>query len=310
MQSIVWARVSGPDGQEVHAPGMARLALGGAQFGLAYGIANENDAIGNDTARNIIEMADRVGIRAIDTAMSYGSSEEVLGAAGAGSWRIQTKLPPLPPDTLNVSAWVESSVQSSVERLKTDQIDTLFLHQPSDLLGTRGRELRDALEHCRNHGVVARLGISIYETAELDEILPLMAVDVVQAPLNLVDRRLITTGALQRLSDLGIAVHVRSVFLQGLLLMDHSERNRRFPEWINLWDQFDAHLRTVDASSLEVCIQFALSVPGIEYVIVGISNRNELSDVINAASGTAAIDFPDFHIDNVMLLDPRKWVSR
>ena len=205
---------------------------------------------------------------------------------------------------------MDASVHASLDRLKTNQIDTLFLHQPSDLLGAHGPALRDALENCRRRGVAMRIGVSIYEPMELDSLLDVMAIDVVQAPLNILDRRLINTGALKHLNNLGIAVHVRSVFLQGLLLMSSSERNNRFPEWTELWGAFDEQLQLVDASPLETCVRFALSVPEIEYVVVGVSNCRELSEVISAASSTTPLEFPDCHSDDVRLIDPRQWVGR
>jgi aryl-alcohol dehydrogenase-like predicted oxidoreductase len=294
----------------VPASAVERLALGGAQFGLPYGISNRNGAIEANSACEIMEIATQAGIRTVDTAMAYGISEEVLGRAGAGSWRIQTKLPALPPETADVSTWVESSVRASLERLRASQIDTLFLHQPSDLHGQRGVELREALYSCRDSGLASRLGVSIYDPSELDELLTLMSIDVVQAPLNILDRRMIATGAIQNLSDLGIAIHARSIFLQGLLLMPQHEQNRRFPEWEDLWSELHEHLRTTDTAPLEACMSFALSVPEIEFAIIGVSSLEELTGVISAASSTKASDFPSLHTNDAMLIDPRKWANR
>ena len=299
-----------PDKQHAGSANLSRLALGGAQFGLAYGISNAHGAMGRTTARDVLHMAAKAGIRTIDTAISYGNSEEVLGSAGAGSWTICTKLPPVPPQTESVTAWVKSSVQASLKRLRADQIDTLFLHAPSDLLGSRGPELRDALKDCQSEGVAKRIGASIYDPTELDNLLPLMTIDAVQAPLNLLDQRLVTSGALQHLRDLGIAVHIRSIFLQGLLLMGRAERERRFPEWKNLWDEYEDHRGITGTSSLEACLRFGLSVPGIEHVVVGVSSCEDLAEIITAASSTTAIEFPDCQTDDLKLLDPRQWGSR
>ena len=299
-----------PGNQDAGSADLSRLALGGAQFGLPYGISNITGAIGRTTARDVLTMAAKVGIRTIDTAMSYGNSEEVLGSAGAGSWTICTKLPPVPPQTESVSSWVKSSVQASLKRLRADHLDTLFLHEPSDLLGSRGPELRDALEDCRSRGVTKRVGASIYDPVELEKLLPLMTIDAIQAPFNLLDQRLVTSGALQHLRDLGIAVHVRSIFLQGLLLMDRPEREHRFPEWKELWNIYDDQLKRTGASPLKTCLCFGLSVPGIEHVVVGVSSCGDLAEIITAASSTTPLEYPDCQTDDMMLIDPRQWGSR
>ena len=64
----------------------------------------------------------------------------------------------------------------------------------------------------------------------LSIILALYNFDIVQAPFNLIDRRLIETGWLEKLNMSNIEVHCRSCFLQGLLLMD---REKLMPTALN-----------------------------------------------------------------------------
>src|SRR5690606_40521399 len=63
---------------------------------------------------------------------------------------------------------------------------------------------------------------------ELSRIPELETFDLIQAPLNILDKRLITSGWLQRLRERHIEVHARSIFMQGLLLMEPCERPARF----------------------------------------------------------------------------------
>ena len=66
--------------------------------------------------------------------------------------------------------------------------------------------------------------------------------DLVQAPVNLLDRRMVRSGWLPRLSRLDTALHVRSVFLQGLLLMPPPERPKAFDRWALVWREYDQWL--------------------------------------------------------------------
>ena len=60
----------------------SRLALGTAQFGLAYGINNKSGQTQLSEVQSILSEAKRCGVDTLDTAAAYGQSEEVLGSTG------------------------------------------------------------------------------------------------------------------------------------------------------------------------------------------------------------------------------------
>ena len=70
-----------------------KLALGTAQFGMEYGIANKNGKVSLDEAKAIITLGRLAGIDTLDTAMAYGDSEESLGKLSTEDFHVITKLP-------------------------------------------------------------------------------------------------------------------------------------------------------------------------------------------------------------------------
>ena len=96
---------------------MSKLALGTAQFGLDYGIANESGKIKILDAKNILEFARVSKIDLIDTAIGYGDSEKVIGEIGAQEFKIVSKLPPFTENLLDIDLWLKNNVQSSLKRL-------------------------------------------------------------------------------------------------------------------------------------------------------------------------------------------------
>ena len=142
------------------------------------------------------------------------SAETVLGHCWPidAPRRLISKLPAGAPR----QGWEESLI-TSLQRLRASKLDGFLLHRASDLLAADGDALLDWLEGLRDRGLVERIGVSIYEASELEG-LPLNRLQLVQLPLSVYDQRLIRDGTVDRLQDLGIAVHVRSVLLQGLLL--------------------------------------------------------------------------------------------
>ena len=215
---------------------MSALSLGTAQFGLPYGVANQRGQISLDDARAILRCAESAGIDTLDTAIAYGDSEDRLGEIGVASWQVISKLPGIPEDCTDVATWVSHAVEASLCRLGISQLRVLLLHCPAQLLSEQGEVLYAALAQQKRNGLVKKIGVSIYEPDELNALCLNFDFDVVQAPFNIFDRRMIDSGWLVRLSQRGIEVHVRSVFLQGLLLQQPVDRPIKFQRWRSLWD--------------------------------------------------------------------------
>ena len=128
-----------------------RLALGTAQFGMDYGVANTGGRVTRAALADILTTAARAGLDTLDTAIAYGQSEACLGAAGVDNWRVITKLPRLPdPAPPDVRAWVLAAVQGSLDRLQLPGLTAVLLHHPADLLGRHGPDLAWALAELKD----------------------------------------------------------------------------------------------------------------------------------------------------------------
>ena len=113
---------------------MNRLALGTVQFGLNYGIANQQGQVSHDEAKAILDHASAHGIDTLDAAIAYGNSEQRLGEIGVQHWQVVSKLPAIPEGCSDISQWVADSVKESLQRLKIKRLYGLLLHRPQQLL--------------------------------------------------------------------------------------------------------------------------------------------------------------------------------
>lgn len=284
-----------------------RMALGTVQFGMNYGVANQSGQVATEEAAAILACAYSAGFDTLDTAVAYGESEAQLGQMGVGDWQIISKLAPLPQDTLDVDAWVSASVLGSLARLKVSFLDGLLLHRAADILGPQGQALYRALIGLKAQGLVKKIGISIYQPDELGAIFDQMYFDVVQAPFSIFDRRLVESGWLNRLHDLGVEVHVRSVFLQGLLLMPFAERPAKFQRWHSLWAEWDQWLLSNKLSPIEACLRYVLAFSEIHRVIVGVTTAVQLKEILSASSGVLPPVPAELQSTDVALLNPSNW---
>jgi len=286
------------------------LALGTVQFGLPYGISNARGQVARDTAAEILELARRSGVDILDTAIAYGNSEACLGEVGVDGFRIVTKLPALPDKCDDVGAWVRGQVQASLKRLGQTSVHGLLLHRALELVGPSGRALSQVLQALKSDGLVRKIGVSVYAPAELDAVVPVCPPDLVQAPFNLVDRRMATSGWLDRLKSQGVEVHVRSAFLQGLLLMPRAGIPPNLLRWSVLWDRWHAWLAEHDISAVQACLAYPLSFKQIDRVVVGVETAAQLEQLIKAEARASAMPpagLPGLACDDERLINPSNW---
>ena len=284
-----------------------KIALGTVQFGLPYGIANSQGQVSHDEVGRILAYAQQRGVDTLDTAIAYGNSEQRLGEIGAQSWRVISKLPALPEDCIDVDAWVSSSVQGSIQRLNCNSLYGLLLHRPQNLLEGKGEQLYGAMQRLKHEGLVAKIGVSIYDPSELDGLCSRYRLDMVQAPFNLMDRRLIDSGWMVQLKKQDTELHVRSVFLQGLLLMSASDRPSKFGRWRLLWAKYDAWLKDADMSPLQACIGFAMFFSEISKVVIGVDSLSQLKEILHAADSGMPLVPEDIQSSDIELLNPARW---
>jgi len=286
-----------------------KLAIGTVQFGVKYGVANRHGKVTHDDARAIIELSRASGLNTLDTAISYGDCEQRLGEIGIGDWRVVSKLPAIPANCDDIAQWVTGGVAGSLQRLKVKSLYGVLLHCPHQLLERHGDQLYIALQRLKHSGLVHKIGISIYAPTELDAFFGHYKFDLIQAPFSILDRRLIDTGWLSRLADQGSELHVRSIFLQGLLLMKPSDRPPQFTRWSILWSQWDDWLKYSGQTPLQACLRYALSFPQIGRVIVGVDSVPQLREVLAASKGVSPQIPDDIKTSDVELLNPANWAA-
>ena len=152
-----------------------------------------------------------------------------------------------------------------------------------------------------------KIGVSVYDHNQLQSILYNFDIDLVQLPFNIIDRRLIDSGMLSILKNKGIEVHARSVFLQGLLLMNDRDRPEKFNHWNALWKMWREWLNDNQITALEATIRYAIFMPEISKVLVGVDTTDQLKEIVTASSGVLPDIPPEMFTNDVGLLNPSNW---
>jgi aryl-alcohol dehydrogenase-like predicted oxidoreductase len=287
---------------------MSQLALGTVQFGLPYGVSNQSGQVSLPAVKAMLQLASSHAIDTLDTAIGYGDSENRLGQAGTSAFKVVSKLPEVPATCTDISAWVQEQVAGSLARLGINSLYGVLLHKPDQLLEEKGVEIYQALQRLKQVGNIQKMGVSIYAPQQLDELVPRYSFDLVQAPLNLIDRRLHASGWLQRLAIEGVEVHARSAFLQGLLLMPQAAVPAWFAQWPDVWTKWYEWLSAHDVSAVQACLAYPLSLAGVSRVVVGADSPDQLAQVISAAAQAPITDLPDLQSNDENLVNPARWL--
>ena len=287
----------------------SRLSLGTANWGQPYGLAGTETQVDAPTARAIIDAARELGITRIDTAISYGGAEDLLGELGVADFEVTTKLPGLPDNVREVESWVRSHIEGSLSRLGIERLACVLLHRPDQLNGARGDEFMQALLHLREQTMAEQIGLSVYDPGELSNLEVrhyLKHLDRVQGPMSVLDQRFRTTGWLARLFESGVAFEARSVFLKGALALPRGEipfELVKYQQTLHDWWQFVDQLKSEPAT---VAISAVLNEAHVEGVVVGSTNPTQLRQLGESAAHIAFDSVPNFGAP-IEMIDPRLW---
>ena len=269
---------------------LSKMTLGTVQLGMNYGIANQGGQPNTVQSNSMLSYALENGVTSLDTAGTYGTSEDILGKF----LRYQnlerqpfltSKLTINLPNTANQKSVEEAmyhSVETSLERLGVSKLDCLLLHQPEDMT-KHGKIVPKVMEQMVVKGYTSMAGVSVYLPEELDIMMQNDVYQATQVPMNLFDQKLIERGYINTMQRKNIVVFVRSVFLQGLFFLEPDKitdpllNKYAYPHLVTL----RTLCREADMSIAELAISFIRDIPGVTSLVLGADTKEQVIDNIH-----------------------------
>lgn len=284
-----------------------RIALGTAQFGLSYGATNNKGIVSESEISKILNYARNNGIFTIDTASAYGESERNLGNADIdlSKFQVVTKTPPKLQSTE-----VEMHFRKSLDNLKLDKIYGLLLHRAEDILSDVNGNIWGKLNNLKKQNLVEKIGVSVYNEAEINQILEKYEIDLIQLPINVLDQRLLKSDILKRIKDKSIEIHARSIFLQGILLEKPNDLPGYFVPFKDSLKKWHKFLEKYSLTSIEGALSFAHSLGILDYIVLGVTSLDNLQEITNAFDKIKSfpnIDYYSFASNDEALINPSLW---
>lgn len=281
------------------------LSLGTAQIGLKYGICNNKGIISESEVKKILKFCSLNNILSIDTAMGYGKSQKVLGRNSLKKFKITSKLSIIDKKKIiNIEEYVISQVDTMLNELGVEKIDSLLVHDCSQFNGKFGKNLYEILIKQKNKKF-NKLGVSVYSKKELDRIISKFKIDIVNLPISLANQSFLKNNYLLKLKKKKIEIHARSIFLQGLLLCKNNELPRQFKK-NKFFYQWQNWLKASNYNSLEASLGFIKKLKNVDKIIVGVDDLGQLKDIVNAYKKRKKFKYMNFSQQSI-LKNPSKW---
>ena len=214
----------------------------------------------------------RLGGTLVDTAPSYGAAETVIGdlVAQLGNRRALFIATKVGRGRDGVAAGL-AEMQRSLERLRTDRIDLLQIHNMAGV-----NQMLPLLRQWKQEGRIRYYGVTTSSARQHEPLARLVAresLDFIQVDYA-IDNRAVEDRLLPLAADRGVAVLTNLPFGRGRVL--GALKNRPIPEWagalgIRSWAQF--------------ALKYVISHPAVTCAIPGTARLAYLVDNLGAARG-------------------------
>ena len=249
-----------------------KLAIGTVQFGMSYGINNENGIPSDKEVNEIFELSLDNNIKYLDTSISYGNSEERISILADNKFNIITK-----SNNVKTSGELVTSIVSSLSSLKTESVYGFLFHNADNLI--KNHDLWSTLIRFKSEKKIKKIGYSIYSTRQLDHLLEYGFIpDIVQLPYSILDRKF--EKYFKKLKKLGAEIHVRSVFLQGLYFMNLQNLPEKLLPLKKYLIEINHVCSQFNFSMGELALNFVNENEYVDKIIIGVDSSNQLDQNI------------------------------
>lgn len=262
-----------------------QLCLGTVQFGMNYGIRNQKKP-SLEQAVEMLDYATQNGIDHIDTANAYGTAEDVVGVflqkktIAREKLHIISKFKPNLLDDVPSEQYYEimkANLENTLSRLHTDYLDVYLLHSARYVFRD---EIIETLERIKKEGYAKKVGVSVYEPEEAKKCIERTNVDFMQLPYSIFDQRMKDNGVFEMSSGSGTQIHIRSAFIQGLILMTEEQVPEFLVKAKPIVRKIDTICKEYGISRIALAMSFVKRQKAASHLVFGVDNLEQLKEDI------------------------------
>ena len=247
------------------------IIIGTAQFTKNYGINNTNSHF-----KNKFEYLDEIfklGCSGIDTALNYGNAQKTIGLWLKNNnykMKIYTKI----SDTQTDLSALDNIFKKCLVELNLKKIEGLLMHNQNDW---HKKEVQSFANKILKNNLVNSFGLSIYNKSSI----PVHPnIKILQIPGSIFNQEILTSKELRSYIESGGEVHVRSVFVQGIIFMKKTNIPKYLSELVQPIKLFQHLAKEANADPISLAIQSVYKLCPTCKLVLGANNIVQLQELV------------------------------
>ena len=257
---------------------LKKICLGSANFGSYYGY--KKSKVKKKEISKIFRYIKSKKISYIDTAFNYSNSQKIIGE-NSSNLRIITKIPKIPNSISDPQNFVKKIISKSLNDLKTKKLYAVLFHYPPYQIDKKKFiQIIEYLEALKKKKIINKIGFSAYNINEIKKSFSIYGFQIIQFQANILDQKILKNNFIKILKKKGVEIHIRSIFLQGMLLSNVSHIPKKFKHLQKVLAYFDSWVKKRNISKLYASLQYILSFSMIDKIILGTNNYLQLKQTV------------------------------
>ena len=294
-----------------------KICVGTAQLDMKYGFKNQLSKMRIEDFRQILRQSIKKKINFIDTAENYGSGEKIIGneickKEYKGKINIVTKINNLRFIENNKMHYeIDKKVKKSLKNLGIKKLYAVLIHDVKDLKSKKINKIFETLNKIKKMGLIKKIGFSAYEIKDLKKYINQFSFDIIQFPFNVFDQRILEKDIQLMLRQKKVEVHLRSIFLQGLLLLPINQIPKKLFKYKKYIKKWQVNCEKKKINKIDGCLNFVLKHKFYSKMVIGFDNYQQFKDVykryiILKNKKKNLVNYKKFIVKN-NLINPSKW---
>lgn len=284
-----------------------KISIGTANFGVDYGL-NNNSKFNLDEISKLKKYLIQSKINQIDTSKKYKNCEEIIGKANFSNFIITTKVYINQLSNIHPFKDAENQIKNSIKKINIKKNNmNILIHNSSSLYNSYGIDFYNSLNKLRDYFPINKIGLSVYDPETYINLSKIIDIQILQFPLNIFDNRFVNKKIKNLLIKRDVTMQARSIFLQGLLLIDYKHMPIYFNNWISVFKSYEKWLNHNKITPLDACINHLKQHKHIASFIFGINSLDQLIQINESINKKyQKINFINRKIDS-KLINPNLW---
>ena len=285
-----------------------KLVIGTANFLKKY--TYKDKIVSEKEIIKILNLAYLKKISHLDTAFNYDKFYKLSKKINFKKFKISTKinLSSNQVQRKDFPKKIFTLIKQKTKLFRISNFENLFIHNFDELNLSDLLLIKKTFIYLKKTKIIHKIGISIYDKKSINKIKYFDCVDIIQLPINLIDRKFIKKRTINFFKKNKIKIQARSIFLQGLLLDNvNNLKSNKFKNSLTLV-KFNEWVKKNKTTSLKACVAFIKNLNYLDSFVIGVENCSQVREIIYLLKSKKKYNYPkNIYTSDKKITDPRTW---